>query len=266
MPNPSSPLIEATGISLQRQNRTILSDVSLSIYEEDFITLIGPNGAGKSMLLKTLLGIVKPDSGTVHRRANMRIGFVPEQLNLEKTLPLPVHRFLTLGQITRLCDETIQETEISDLLDRPMSVLSGGERQRVLLARALHQEPDILVLDEPAQNLDMRGQLNLYALMQKIYERRKIAILMVSHDLHLVMSSTQKVVCLYEHICCSGEPQAVARDPEFISLFGQEMSKLLSVYPHSHDHDHDHSRDHTSGHTSGHTSDHSHTKTDHQHD
>jgi zinc transport system ATP-binding protein len=238
-------LIEGIDICLTRQERTILSNVSLKIDSGDFITLIGPNGAGKSMLLKTLLGLIKPDSGRVIRKDGLRIGFVPESLNIDPTLPLSVQRFLTLNvNKEELDDEIIAETNITDLLDRQMTNLSGGERQRVLLARALHAHPEILILDEPAQNLDMSGQLNLYALMEKIFERRKIAILMVSHDLHLVMSSTQKVVCLYEHICCSGEPQAVAKDPEFISLFGEDMARLLSVYPHAHDHSHDHNHSH----------------------
>ena len=238
-------LIEGIDIYLTRQERTILSNVSLKIDSGDFITLIGPNGAGKSMLLKTLLGLIKPDSGRVIRKDGLRIGFVPESLNIDPTLPLSVQRFLTLNvNKEELDDEIIAETNITDLLDRQITNLSGGERQRVLLARALHAHPEILILDEPAQNLDMSGQLNLYALMEKIFERRKIAILMVSHDLHLVMSSTQKVVCLYEHICCSGEPQAVAKDPEFISLFGEDMARLLSVYPHAHDHSHDHNHSH----------------------
>lgn len=242
-------LIEGIDIYLTRQERTILSNVSLKIDSGDFITLIGPNGAGKSMLLKTLLGLIKPDSGRVIRKDGLRIGFVPESLNIDPTLPLSVKRFLTLNaNKDELDDEIIAETNITDLLDRQMTNLSGGERQRVLLARALHAHPEILILDEPAQNLDMSGQLNLYALMEKIFELRKIAILMVSHDLHLVMSSTQKVVCLYEHICCSGEPQAVAKDPEFISLFGHDMARLLSVYPHAHDHSHDHDHEHDHNH------------------
>ena len=238
-------LIEGIDLCLSRQARVILSNVSLKVDAGDFITLIGPNGAGKSMLLKTLLGLIKPDRGRVIRKDGLRIGFVPESLNLDPTLPMSVARFLTLNTHGGgLSEDIISETNIVDLLGRQMTALSGGERQRVLLARALHADPEILILDEPAQNLDMSGQLNLYALMEKIFKQRKIAILMVSHDLHLVMSSTQKVVCLYEHICCSGEPQVVAKDPEFISLFGEDMARLLAVYPHEHDHNHDHSNNH----------------------
>ena len=244
-------LLEGENICLTRNGRTILSNVSLRLEQDDFITLIGPNGAGKSMLLKALLGLEKIDSGVVHKKPNLRIGFVPENINLDASMPMSVRRFLTLSKgRAPVQGDIVQETGIENLLDVPMTVLSGGERQRVLLARALHHDPELLILDEPAQNLDMRGQLNLYALMQKIYERRKIAILMVSHDLHLVMASTRKVICLYEHVCCSGEPQAVARDPEFITLFGEDMARLISVYPHDHDHSHD---------------DHDHTSHDHEH-
>lgn len=234
-------LLDGQHLTVTRQGRTILNDVSLAVAEHDFITLIGPNGAGKSLLLKALLGLAAVDQGTIWRKPGLKLGFVPETLALDMTLPLTAGRFLSLGiRHQSIRQEILIETETENLLDRPLHGLSSGERQRVLLARALHGDPDLLVLDEPAQNLDMRGQLNLYELMQKIYEQRKIAILMVSHDLHLVMSSTRKVVCLYEHICCSGEPQTVAQDPEFVSLFGAEMARLLAVYPHHHDHDHDH--------------------------
>ena len=234
-------LLEGQHLSITRQGRALLSDVSLAIAERDFITLIGPNGAGKSLLLKSLLGLIPVDQGTVWRKPNLKVGFVPETLAIDMTLPMSVERFLRLGARPQtIRPDILMETETQNLLDRPLHGLSSGERQRVLLARALHGDPDLLVLDEPAQNLDMRGQLNLYELMQRIYDERQVAILMVSHDLHLVMSSTRKVVCLYEHICCSGEPQTVAQDPEFISLFGTEMARLLAVYPHHHDHDHDH--------------------------
>lgn len=243
---PSELLLEGKNLTVIRQGRNVLSDVSLSVQAGDFITLIGPNGAGKSLLLKSLLGLNKVDRGQVWRKPQLRLGFVPETLNVDLTLPLTVQRFLSLALKHTAIDLSIlHETQTDHLLTRPLHGLSSGERQRVLLARALHGNPELLVLDEPAQNLDMRGQLNLYELMQKLYEERDIAILMVSHDLHLVMSSTRKVVCLYEHICCSGEPQTVAQDPEFISLFGSEMARLLAVYPHHHDHDH-HDHDHHS--------------------
>lgn len=178
--------------------------------------------------------------------AGLRIGYVPEKISIDASLPLQVKRFVTLNNRVSAAalDTLADETGMTDLLDRPLAALSGGELQRVLLARALVRNPNLLVLDEPAQNLDVNGQLQFYQLIEKIYETRKLAILMVSHDLHLVMSSTRKVVCLYHHICCSGAPDSVARDPEFISIFGTDMAQLMAVYPHKHTHDHTHNPEH----------------------
>ena len=153
-----------------------------------------------------------------------------------------VDHFLRLNNaagIPRL-EETASETGITTLLDRPLHGLSGGEWQRVLLARCLMTTPDAIILDEPAQNLDISGQLQFYAQLEQIHQERGIAIVMVSHDLHMVMASTRQVICLFHHICCSGEPRTVARDPEFIQLFGQDMAKMMAVYQHQHDHDHHH--------------------------
>ena len=154
-------------------------------------------------------------------------------------MPISVKRFLMLKKFTIEELESIsEETNISNVLSKNLANLSGGELQRVLLARSLLGNPELLILDEPAQNLDIKNQLNFYNLLNQIYQRRDISILMVSHDLHMVMASTKQVICLYHHICCSGEPQAVAKDPEFISLFGNDMAKMMSVYQHTHDHSH----------------------------
>ena len=243
-PSPPSPqrLITAKNLSVIRQQRAILDDVSLAIAAGDFITLIGPNGAGKTVLLRHLLKLDRPNAGSVTHRKDLKIGYVPQRIDIDPGLPISVKRFLTLNNA--LADIELEhlanETKTAHLLETPLSQLSGGEMQRVLLTRALTNEPDLLILDEPAQNLDVNGQLQFYTLIEEIYESRDIAILMVSHDLHLVMSSTRKVVCLYHHICCSGAPESVARDPEFISIFGNDMAKLMAVYPHSHTHDHHH--------------------------
>ena len=233
-------LIKASDVSVIRDRRSILRNVSLEIAEYDFITIIGPNGAGKSMLLKCLMGFYKPDSGRVLRNPNLKIGYLPQRLSVDHSMPITVKRFLGLRKkITESeLEKVIDETSIQNLLNQPLYVLSGGELQRVLLARALVENPQLLILDEPAQNLDVSGQLAFYKLIEKIHTQRKLTLLMVSHDLHLVMSSTKKVVCLYHHVCCSGEPQVVTKDPEFISLFGDDMAKLMSVYHHSHDHHH----------------------------
>jgi|TARA_R110002124_G_scaffold150418_6_gene316983 zinc transport system ATP-binding protein len=255
-------LLSARGVSVYRDGNTILEDVSLSIGEKDFITIIGPNGAGKSMLLKCMMGFYAPSKGEVFRRDGLKIGYVPQRLVADHTVPIRVRRFLTLRKkATKAALASVAgETAIEDILDKPLHVLSGGELQRVLLARALLDDPDLLVLDEPAQNLDVTGQLAFYKLIEQIYAERDVSILMVSHDLHLVMSSTREVVCLYHHICCSGEPHMVTRDPEFISLFGNDMARLMAVYNHSHDHDHDHGHDHAHDHSGipGHDHSHSH--------
>ena len=242
----SEPLIEAKDLCVRRQGGLVLDNVSLTLGERDFITLIGPNGAGKSVLLRHLLKLESPNSGTVKHRHAIRIGYVPERFQIDPTLPLPVRRFLTLNNnhSAEAIEALAVETNCEGLLDKPLANLSGGELQRVLLARALSSNPHVLMLDEPAQNLDVSGQLQFYQLIDELYEKRNLSVLMVSHDLHMVMSSTRRVVCLYHHICCSGAPDSVARDPEFVQMFGAEMAQMMAVYQHSHAHDHTHDHDH----------------------
>ena len=234
-------LIEAKGITVIRQKKHILKDVSLNISKRDFITVIGPNGAGKSMLLKCLLGFYQADAGTIKRSKELRIGYIPQHLSFDSSMPITTRRFLGLRKHSDALElkKILHETGITQLAEKSLSVLSGGELQRVLLARSLLNNPELLVLDEPAQNLDISGQLAFYKLLEKIYSDRPLSILMVSHDLHLVMASTKRVVCLFHHICCSGEPQAVTKDPEFISLFGDDMANMVAVYQHSHNHIHE---------------------------
>ncbi len=234
-------LIEAKHLNVLKRKKHILKDVSISIGERDFITVIGPNGAGKSMLLKCLLGFYQADSGTIERSKELRIGYMPQHLSFDRSMPITVGRFLRLRKRSNASElqKVLHETDIAQLVERPLSVLSGGELQRVLLARSLLNDPELLVLDEPAQNLDISGQLAFYKLLEKIYANRPLSILMVSHDLHLVMASTKQVICLFHHICCSGEPQSVTKDPEFISLFGRDMAKMVAVYQHSHNHIHE---------------------------
>ena len=243
-----SELIKATDINVSRQGKKILDDVSVSLGHHDFLTIIGPNGAGKSMLLKCLMGFYLPDAGTVKRATGLRVGYVPQNFAPEHTMPISVRRFLTLRRKTEktAIEEVAQETGILKILDQALFELSGGERQRVLLARSLLNNPHLLVLDEPAQNLDISGQLGFYRLVEKIYKERKVSVLMVSHDLHLVMASTKEVICLFHHVCCSGEPQIVAKDPEFISLFGNDMATMMAAYQHSHDHAHHDNHSHES--------------------
>ena len=233
-------LISADNISVIRQGKHILKGVSLKIATKDFITIIGPNGAGKSMLLKCLLGLYKPDKGSINRQKGLKIGYVPQRLLPDHAMPITVKNFLKLRKSTdaESLQKTAEETRIESILNKPLLILSGGEQQRVLLARSLMNNPDLLVLDEPAQNLDVSGQLSFYKLLERIYKERSLSILMVSHDLHMVMATTKQVICLFHHICCSGEPHAVTKDPEFISLFGHDMANMMAVYQHDHNHRH----------------------------
>tara|TARA_B100000676_G_scaffold58735_1_gene57878 strand:- start:675 stop:1409 length:735 start_codon:yes stop_codon:yes gene_type:complete len=241
-------LIQASNITVSRQGNKILENVSVVVGEHDFLTVIGPNGAGKSMLLKCLIGFYMPDTGKIRKMAGLRVGYVPQNFSPEHTMPISVKRFLGLRRKTEkaVVEKVAEETGILTILDQPLFNLSGGERQRVLLARSLLDNPHLLVLDEPAQNLDISGQLGFYKLIEKIYKERKVSVLMVSHDLHLVMASTNEVICLFHHVCCSGEPQLVAKDPEFISLFGKDMATMMAAYQHSHDHVHHHNHSHES--------------------
>ncbi len=239
-------LIQAKSLNVLRQGKHILQDVDVTINTNDFVTIIGPNGAGKSMLLKCLMGFYKPDSGKIVRQKNLKIGYVPQRLVPDHTIPMTVKRFLTIRNSanTVLLKQVAEETKIEHLLTKALSSLSGGELQRVLLARALLNNPDLLVLDEPAQNLDISGQIHFYKLLDRIFQERHLSILMVSHDLHMVMASTQQVICLFHHVCCSGEPQVVTKDPEFVSLFGDDMAHMMAVYQHSHNHQHTDACDH----------------------
>ncbi len=234
-------LIQADQLCLSRQGHEILHEVSLKVMARDFITIVGPNGAGKTMLLKAIMGLEKIQSGAISRRPGMRMGYVPQRLAADPTIPITVRRFLMLRKAVtpENVNDIAMQTHVDGILDCPLHVLSGGELQRVLLARALLSEPDLLVLDEPAQNLDVSGQLAFYTLLETLYKERSLAILMVSHDLHLVMASTKKVFCLFHHVCCFGEPHIVARDPEFVALFGKDMARLMAVYQHDHHHTHE---------------------------
>lgn len=222
---------------MRLEGKQILDNVSLEINHQDFITIIGPNGAGKSTLLKALIGLIKPDSGSVVRTRNLKIGYIPQKLAIEPSLPMTVKSFIQLNK-GRVDMPLIEHLKIAPLLEKATQTLSGGEWQSVLLARALLGNPDLIILDEPAQNLDITSQMQFYRLLDSLHQSRKLAILLVSHDLHLVMASTKKVVCLYHHICCSGTPQTVARDPEFVNLFGQDMASMMAIYHHDHDHHH----------------------------
>lgn len=219
-------------LGIQRDGRWILRDISLQIDAGQIITLVGPNGCGKTTLLRALLGLTQPTTGRIEKKPNLRIGYMPQKLHIEPTLPLTVARFLSLGPAYQ--EDVLDTLRIKTLLEKPMQVLSGGEAQRVLLARALMNNPECLVLDEPLQGVDVNGQAEFYRLILDAREQLNCSVLMVSHDLHVVMAKTDQVVCLNHHICCSGTPEAVKLDPAFIHLFGESAA----FYAHKHDHEH----------------------------
>ena len=233
-------LAEAQGIGVYRGRRWLLHGVDLSVAADEVVTLIGPNGGGKTTLVRALLGLIRLDAGRVRRRPGLRVGYVPQRFTVDRTLPLPVHRLMTLtGRHPRdaVC-AALAETGVDGLVEAPVQVLSGGELQRVLLARALLSKPDLLVLDEPVQGVDFAGEASLYELIGELRRRRGCGVLMVSHDLHVVMAATDRVVCLNQHVCCAGPPNEVDSHPEFARLFGPRAARAFAVYPHHHDHDH----------------------------
>ena len=205
------------------------------------MSLIGPNGAGKTTLVRILLGLLDPDGGTITRMDGLRIGYMPQRVGLDKTMPLSVLRFL---QLAKSADESaiaelLSLLRIEHLSEQQLIAVSGGELQRVLLARALLNDPHLLILDEPAQGVDVAGQAELYQLIGDIRTERGCGVLMISHDLHLVMSATDEVICLNHHVCCHGKPEQVSSDPAFLELFGASASDGLAVYTHHHNHEHD---------------------------
>lgn len=220
--------------------QAIVDRVDLSIHRGDIITVIGPNGAGKTTLIKAILGIQKLTSGSLVLTDGLIIGYVPQHLMLESTLPLSVKRFMLLsGQPMADCVSALKKTGVDHLLSSSVHHLSGGEKQRLLLARALARKPDLLVLDEPAQGVDINGQAALYDLIRGLRDELNCGVLMVSHDLHLVMAATDKVICLNQHVCCSGYPADISHDPAFIETFGRPVAESLAVYHHHHNHSHD---------------------------
>lgn len=253
-------LIQAENISHLFEDKEVLSNISLTIKPKEIVTLIGPNGAGKSTLLKILLSLTKPSKGIVRRKKGLRIGFMPQKVHIDSSLPLTVEGFLKLANtesfpkkilrkyfgsadnLNASVSEILTLLGIEKLRGSQLKNLSGGEFQRALLARAIITKPHLLVLDEPVQGVDLQGQTELYHLIDQIKDKLGCGILMVSHDLHFVMKSTNAVLCLNQHLCCSGHPRAISEHPNFQNLYGNDF-KELAVYEHHHDHsqcDHTH--------------------------
>jgi zinc transport system ATP-binding protein len=219
----------------------VLDQITLDIHRREILTIIGPNGAGKSCLLKIVLGLYQPSRGSVTRSNGLTIGYMPQKLAVDPSLPLTVDRFLRLANAgdSQAIDQALQRVGARSLRQAAVQRLSGGEFQRVLLARALLRSPDLLVLDEPAQGVDLQGQQSLYRLLAQLREEHGFAILMVSHDLHFVMAQTDQVLCLNQHVCCSGTAEAVVNHPEYLALFSSGEVEDIGVYTHHHDHHHD---------------------------
>jgi zinc transport system ATP-binding protein len=233
-------LLSAKNLCLEIHGKTLLSDVSLELHESEIMTLIGPNGAGKTSLIRILLGLNEATGGEVYRRSNLSIGYVPQRTTVSSVMPLRVLDFLKLAAPYREVEvkQAMDEVQAGHILKSAMQDISGGELQRVLLARALLKQPDVLVLDEPAQGVDIIGQQSLYKTIGTIRDNHACGVLMVSHDLHLVMAATDQVVCLNTHVCCTGHPDHISAHPEYLKLFGDALDGL-AVYSHHHDHEHD---------------------------
>ena len=232
-------LVQGNGIGVRHGRRTILHDVDIAVGRGEIVTLIGPNGSGKTTLVRTLLELERPEHGTVRRTADIRVGYTPQQLSIDRTLPLDVRRFLEMSGKSdpEALASALEDVGAPDVMKQEIRLLSGGELKRVLLARALLREPDLLVLDEPTANVDIHGQIEFYNLIRRIRDERNCGILLVSHDLHLVMSATDRVVCLNGHVCCSGLPDDVSNHPAYLELFG-DAATAVAVYSHDHDHHH----------------------------
>ncbi|MBR7889396.1 zinc ABC transporter ATP-binding protein ZnuC [Marinomonas sp. A79] len=238
----SQQLVAFDKIGITFNGRVLLNSIDMSISEGEIVTLIGPNGSGKSTLIRTLLGLQTATSGEVIRHKSLRIGYMPQKLHIDPTLPLTVKHFLALvrGVDKAKIVPTLEKVGIGHLLSSQVHVLSGGETQRVLLARALLNNPNLLVLDEPVQGVDVNGQVELYNLIEGIRNELGCGVLMVSHDLHLVMAKTDTVVCINQHVCCSGSPQHVTGHPAYQALFGVPgADESIAIYAHQHDHVHD---------------------------
>ncbi len=234
------PIIHARKLTLRRGGRMILQNVDIAVSSGEIVTLIGPNGAGKTSLVRLLLGLMAPDSGAITRAPGLTIGYVPQRFAVNAAIPLTVGRFLTLtARGDAAAAALLKEVGAGHLEGAQVSDLSGGEFQRVVLAKALMGNPRFLVLDEPVQNVDFTGEAELYRLIETIRDTRGCGVLLVSHNLHVVLGTSDRVVCLNQHVCCSGVPESVAKHPEYARLFGARGAQAFAIYAHHHDHEHD---------------------------
>lgn len=241
MPIAEDALVSARGLWLERSGRTILEGIDLDIGSGEIVTLIGPNGAGKTTLVRVLLGLTEPDRGDIRRSPGLSIGYVPQRFDIDRAIPMTVDRFLRLGGTgtPERIRAVLAEVGASRVIGQQIAGLSGGELQRVLLARALLRDPQLLVLDEPVRGVDYAGEAELYTLIGRLRTDRGLSVLLVSHDLHVVMAQSDRVICVNRHVCCSGVPETVAKDPSYARLFGAHAARAFAIYSHDHDHRHD---------------------------
>lgn len=251
-------LITADHICVRFGAAEVLHDISLSVQPGEIVTILGPNGSGKSTLLRALLGIVPAAEGRITRQPGLKIGYVPQKLMVDRTMPITVRRFLSLP--TRVTDaaanEALSRTGMAGQGAAQMTTLSGGQLQRVLLARALLGQPQLLMLDEPTSGLDQPGEAAFYRLIEEVRRDTGAAVLMISHDLHVVMAASDRVICLNGHICCEGSPRVVSTAPEYRALFGLGTQGALALYRHEHDHAHEDGPHHHHGQAHDHTHEH----------
>jgi len=231
-------LVEFKNVSKSWNKNVALDKVSFTLKEGELAVIIGPNGAGKTTLTKLLIGSLSPDEGVINKKDNLNIGYLPQNINIEKLIPINVESFLKYLQKEKYPQEIFSLINIQDLYDKQLYELSGGELQRVMLAASIINHPELLILDEPVQALDIKAQIEFYKIIDQIRKTYKISILMISHDLYTVMRQADKVICLNKHICCIGNVEEISKNKNYRDLFGQEASKYLSVYGHIHDHNH----------------------------
>mgnify|MGYP001321309788 FL=1 len=233
-------LIEITNLKVRYGSKIVLQNMNLSVADGEIVTIVGPNGSGKTTLFKAIIGTAPISAGKVKLRSNLKIGYVPQQLIIDQSLPITVERFLKVAQKTtaNALEKALNLVGVEDILKFQMNNLSGGELQRVLLARALIGEPDVLLLDEATRGLDQPGVATFYRKVDDIRKNTDCTVLMISHDLHVVMSASDRVICLNGHICCEGAPDSVASSPEYKALFGSDVDGTFALYRHHHDHSH----------------------------
>ena len=249
-----TPLITTHDLGIRLGGRDVLKGVNVNIYPGEILTIVGPNGSGKSSFLRALIGALPSHSGSIEMAPGVRIGYVPQKLAIDAALPMTVARFLSLPHrvSTPEAIKVLTRAGAPDLLTRQMADLSGGQFQRVLLARALLERPQVLLLDEATQGLDQPGSAAFYRLIEEVRRDMGCAIVMVSHDLHVVMAASDRVLCLNGHVCCEGTPEIVASAPEYRALFGTGTKGALALYRHEHSHSHDHTTEHTTDHGGDH--------------